>query len=209
MKIKKFFFLLIILTISSCNGGLSKKWKLVEIDKKFRNGDLVEAKIDIDNYLADKKNNEYAWTLLGHIESDLDHDSLAVRAYEKALKLNSKTVEAITGMGIVSRKSGDYEKASDYYREAIKIDPEYAEAYSSLVVINLKRKKFNEAVDVGLKGYNLDKQNGTIAANLAVSYHYTNDTIQREKYFKIAKKNGYRNLEALRQVFNDELTIFD
>jgi len=208
-KRKWFFILFTILSLIGCKNDLAKRLDLVEIDEKWRNGDLIEAKAAIDTYLDQEPENELAWTMLGHIESDFDSDSLAIIAYENALELNPKTVEAITGMGIIFRKKGEYEKASEYYYHAISIDPEYAEAYSSLVVINLKRRKFEEAVNVGLKGYELDKKDGTIAANLAASYHFMNDTVQREKYFDIAQKNGYRNAESLRKIFEGELTIFD
>ncbi len=112
-------------------------------------------------------------------------------------------------MGIVHRKMGDYDKASDYYHRVVDNNPKYAEAYSSLVLVNLKRKKFKQAVAVGLKGYKLDKKNDIIAANLSIAYHFVNDTIQRDKYFNIAKKNGYKNMKALRAIFDGKLTIFD
>ena len=209
MKIIKYSFFFFLLILFSCNNEFSKRLDILEIDEKFNNGNLNEAKLDLDKYLKKEPNNEYAWTILGHIESHLDKDILARKAYRKALKINPNTVEAITGMGILARKNGDYEKASEFYYQAIEINPNYAEAYASLVVINLKRKNFDEAVRVGLIGYNLEKEDGTIAANLSTSYHFANDTIQREKYFNIAKNNGYKNLESLRLIFDGELIIFD
>jgi len=203
------FYLLTVILFIGCNSDLSKRMEILDIDKKWKNGNLIEAKEEINNYLNKNPNNEIGWTLLGHIESDSNKDSLALIAYKKALQLDPKTVEAITGLGILFRKKGNYNKAANYYYQAIKIDPNYAEAYSSLVVINLKKKNFKEAVRVGLKSYELDKENGTIAANLSVSYHYINDTIKRNKYFDIAKKNKYHNLESLRELFKGEYTIFD
>ena len=201
--------LFILSLFTGCQSDLNKRLDIVEMDELWRNGELLKAKEVTEQYLAKTQENELAWTMLGHIESDLDQDSLAVVAYNKALDVNPNTVEAITGLGIISRKKGDLNEASDYYYEAIRIDPDYAEAYSSLVVINLKQKKFDEAVEVGLKGYELSKSNGVIAANLATAYHYVNDTINREKYFNIAKKNGYKNAATLELVFSGELTIFD
>ena len=208
MKLKKYLAFILLLSVA-CNSDLSKKYELLEVDEKYKNGQLEEAKEDIDEYLSQTSDNEFAWTMLGHIESDRDNDSLAMIAYEKAIELSPKTVEAITGMGIIMRKKGNYGQASKYYQRAIEIDPQYAEAYSSLVVINLKRRKFDEAVEVGLKGYELGKDNPVIASNLAIAYHYANDSINREKYFTIAKQNGYQNLESLRLIFEGELTIFD
>lgn len=201
--------ILAIILLYACNNDLGKRIEILAIDEKWKNGKLEEAKREINTYLGENPGNEFAWTLLGHIESDTDHDSVAMAAYKKALDVNPRTDEAIIGLGILSRKKGEYGKAADYYYRALEIDPNSADAYSSLVVINLKRKEFKKAVEVGLKAFELDGNDATIAANLAAAYHYANDTIQREKYFDIAKENGYRNLEALREVFKGEASIFD
>lgn len=209
MKPQKYFLFLLLIIIISCNGSYSKKFDILEIDETYKEGYLEKAKKEIGKYLNKKQDNEYAWTLLGNIETDLDHLPLAIEAYNEALKINVNTVEAITGLGIISRKKGNYNQAVKYYNKAIEIDGDYAEAYSSLVTIYLKNKNFKEAVKVGLKAYKLNKKSPVITANLAVAYHYDNDTIKREKYFNLAKKNGYQNLETLRLIFNGKYTIFD
>ena len=210
MKIN-LIYLIIILTLLSCNGNgrFHKLAEIKSISVKYDNGQLLEAKKDLNKYLTRKPYNELAWTILGHIDSDLGNYLLSETSYKKALEINPKTVEAITGLGIISRKNNNYDKAIKYYTQAIKIDSSYGEAYSSLTAIYLKRKKFDKAVKFGLKGYNLTKDNPTSAANLAITYHYIKDTIEREKYYKIAQRNGYKNLDILRQIFNNERTIFD
>ncbi|MDY8135568.1 tetratricopeptide repeat protein [Aquimarina sp. 2201CG5-10] len=204
----KYCWIFLVLVVVSC-GDLNKKMDLIEIDETFRAGDLEEARIDIKEYLKKTKDNEYAWTLLGHINSEMDKDSLAIVAYEKALKINQTTEEALTGLGILARKEGDYLKATEYYEKAIEINPKYAQAYSSLVTIYLKQKNFEKAVEVGVKGYRLDKSDPTIASNLSVAYHYFGDIQKRDEYYKIAEQNGYKNIEALKQIFDGELTVFD
>ncbi len=201
--------ILLLIILMSCNHPNQRYYDIMDIDTKWRNGELTEAKADVKKYLDKNPNNEIAWTLLGNIESDFEKDSLAVLAYDKALEINPETVEAITGKGIIYRKKGDYDKAAKCYLKAIELDPNYAEAYSSLVVINLKRKQFTQAVKVGLKGYELNSTDGVIASNLSVAYHYARDTIKREKFFNIAKYNGYKNLETLRDIFDGKLTILD
>ncbi|GAB5400474.1 MAG: hypothetical protein Aureis2KO_20590 [Aureisphaera sp.] len=183
--------------------------ELGEISEKFESGDFYGAKIDMEAYVETNDDNEYAWTILGHIYEKLDQDSLASKSYKKALQLKPEMEEALTGMGIVSRKSGDFEKATSYYERAIEINPEYAQAYSSLVAIYLQSKEFNKAIEVGEKSYRLDKSDPVIAANLSVAYHFAGDTINREKYFDIARKMRYANMEALRELFDGELTLFD
>lgn len=211
MKSYAYSIIAILFITFSCSNtsNYNKKLDILEIDKLYISGNLTKAKTDVEKYLSSKKDNEYAWTLLGHIENDLDKDSLAMLAYEKATTINPKLVEAITGKGIVARKNKEYDKAAEYYNKAIKLNPKYAEAYSSLTVIYLKTKKFKKAVEVGLKSYELDNENPVIAANLAGAYHYINDTIQREKFFDIAKDNGYKNSDILRKVFDGEMTLLD
>ena len=200
--------LILTLFIFGCS-DIKDQTRILEIDTKYKNGQLDEAKSDLELLLTESPENETAWTLLGHILSDQDLDDEAKEAYLKALDIDSKTVEAITGMGILSRRAGNYDKAAEYYYKAIELDPEYAQAYSSLVVIHLKQKDFESAVDVGKKGYALDKEDPIIASNLAVAYHYYGDSINGQKYYNIAAKIGYQNLESLDKIFSGEFTIFD
>lgn len=209
MKKPLLILLVAFCTLISCNSETSKRSDILKIDREFKSGEIEKAYTNIENYLVKNTDNEYAWTLAGHIYAELEKDAIAFEAYNKALALNKNTVEAITGLGILERKKGNYDQASDHYYKAIEIDPSYAEAYSSLVVINLKRRKFKEAVEVGEKGYQLEKKDGVIAANLAVAYHYAGDSLNREKFYSIAKINGYRSLDGLRQIFNGELTVLD
>ena len=197
------FFLLL-----SC-GNIDKKVAIIELVEVYDKGNFEIAKEKIQTFLITHADNEYAWTLLGHVNKDLDNDSIAIVNYQKALELNSNLVEALTGLGIMSRIEGDYQKASEYYYKAIEIDPNYAQAYASLVVINLKNKKFDKAVEVGLKAYKLDKNDPVIVSNLAVAFHYIGDTINREKYLKIAKENGYKRIEILKKLFDNEMTVLD
>lgn len=200
--------LLFASTLFSC-GELSKKIDLVNMDQKVRQGQFESAKEDLLKYLKLRKDNEYAWTLMGIIHENLEEDSLAIIAFEKALAIDPEIEEAITGMGIQARKAENYEKAVEYYEKALEINPKYAQAYSSLVTIYIKQKQFNRAVSVGQKAYDLDKKDPVIAANLSIAYHYTEDIPNRDKYYEIAKQLKYRNLESLKDVFSGELILFD
>jgi Flp pilus assembly protein TadD len=183
--------------------------KLEVISKKMLADDYDGAKKDIEKYLGKNTKNITAWILAGHIYSELDEDSLAIVSYEKALDLDKNTEQAFTGLGIVYRKQNDNDKAAFYYYKALEVNPDYAQAYSSLVIIELKRKNFSKAIEVGQKAYDLEKTDPVIAANLAVAYHYSGDTTNRDKYFEKARALGYKSLEALKKVFSGELSIID
>ncbi|MCP4180499.1 MAG: tetratricopeptide repeat protein [bacterium] len=204
----KLYLLIFVVMLIGCS-ELNKKMDLLDIDEKYNEGHIHQAKLELEEYLRLNKSNEYAWTLLGHMNEDLDEDSMGMVAYEKALKINPDTEEALTGMGIVARKKKDYNKATEYYLKAIEINPEYAIPYANLLVIKLKQKKFSEAVELGLKGYNIDKENPVIITNLCIAYHYDGDTIKRDELYNKAVELGYEKLETLKQIFDDEVTVFD
>lgn len=194
---------------AGCSGELDKKMDIVSMSQLVEAGKLIEAKAEVITYLTQEEDNEYAWTLLGHIREELEEDSLAESAYSKALAINPDFVQAITGMGILARKSGDYKESEKYYSKAIEIDPSYAEAYASLLVIKIKQEKFQEGVDIGVKAYELDKTNPVIAANLCIAYHYNGEPENTQKFKKIAARNGYPNVEKLDQIITGEFTVLD
>lgn len=208
MKLYQQYYLLLLLGLSSC-GDLAKRIEIKEIVEQYNLGEIDEAKASVESYLSAHQDNEHAWILLGHIQEDLQEDSLARMAYEKALEIKPESEEALTRMGILERKEGDYPKAAEYYKQAIKINPDYAPAYSSLVAIKLKEMKFDEAVALGEKGYALDKKDPVIAANLSIAYHYQGDLQKRDELFVVAEDLGYPNTETLKLIYQGELTILD
>lgn len=206
---RNLFLLLTALTLFSCSDEFRNRVMIRHIDKLFEEGKYEKAKVSVDSLLNKNPEHELAWTLKGHIEERLDNDSVAELAYEKALSINPELEQALTGMGIILRKRKEYDRAAGYYAKAIAVNPEYAQAYSSLVTIELKRKNFVNAVSLGEKAYLLDSEDPVIAANLAIAYHYFGDIENRDKYYSIAKKLKYRNLDVLLLIFKDKATVFD
>ncbi|MBX2828012.1 MAG: tetratricopeptide repeat protein [Flavobacteriaceae bacterium] len=200
-------FLALTLLVSC--GDFGKLADIGEIAQKYEAGNIEEAKVEMEAYLATNADNDYAWTIMGHIYNDLAQDSLSKDSYKKALQINPERVQALTGLGILARLEGDYVKATRYYERAISLDSEYAPAYSSLVAIYLKRRDFSKAVEYGEKGYKYDKEDPVIAANLSVAYHYAGDTLNRDKFYQIAKDKNYGSIDTLLEIFNGELTILD
>ncbi len=196
-----------ILITSSC-GEINKQIELGEITQKYLDGNMEEAKTELIEFL-ETYDDKTAWTILGNLYSDIDDDSMAIVAYGNALRIDKEYEEAISGIGIIYRKKGDYKKAAKFYNRAIEINPKYAQAYSSLAVIELKLLNFDKAVEYGEKAYKFDKQDGAVAANLSVSYHYFGDTIKRDEFYDVAEDLGYKNLVTLKQIFSGELTVLD
>ena len=159
--------------------------------------------------LADKPRDPLGWTILGHIREDLDEDGAADRAYRNALEINPGQVEALTGQGILARKTGHYKKAMDDYRKAVEIAPDYAQAYSSMTTIALKLEQDQDAVRYARKGYELDPSDPVIVANLAIALHYVGDFEERDRMAAKARQMGYGKMDVLKALFDGEWTIRD
>lgn len=196
------------LFLGACDSSTNTN-QLNQVVDLMNSGDWVAAQEACELYVKEVPEDEYGWTILGNIYETFDEDSLAKTAYFTALKLNNNREEALTGLGILARKAGNYEEAMAFYRKALKANPEYAQAISSLLVIELKRRNLAEAVRLGEQSRLLDAEDPAVAANLAVAYHYQGDTLNRNRMYEVAKSLQYRNLENLQLIFDGELTIFD
>jgi len=206
---RNLFLLVSTILLFSCTNEFRDRVMIKHVDRLYKQGKFEKAKLSVDSLISKNPKHEMAWTLKGHIEESLDNDSAAELAYKKALEINPKIEQALTGMGIVLRKKREYDRAASYYAKAIEINPEYAQAYSSLVTIELKRKNFSNAVKLGEKAYLLDDKDPVIAANLSIAYHYFGDIESRDKYYSVAKKLKYKNLDILLMIFKGKASVFD
>ncbi len=179
------------------------------ISQIYQRGETKAAIEKLNEYLKSKPKDSLAWTILGHAYLDLDQNEKAEAAYKKALEINSKGFQAITGMGILRRKQGKHDEALAYYEKALAINPKYAQAYSSMTVIALKQQKDKKALEYAKKGYNLDKTDPVIVANLAVAYHYNGMSELRDKTTEEARRLGHTNIDRLKKIYSGELTVRD
>ncbi len=173
----------------------------------YEGGDAQGAIQQLAAYLEQYPRDDLALTILGHAHEDLDQDDKARAAYDRALAINPRRVEAINGLGILHRKRGEDDAAMQAYRRALAIDPGYAPAYSSMTVIAIRLNRDAEALEYAKKGYALDKTDATTAANLAVAYHYNGDAANRDRLTTIAMQLGYRKGDRLQQIYDGTLTV--
>ena len=212
---KRFFVLFfaasfLLQSVHSANAiSILEKFRLDAIAATYQKGETDKAVSDLNNFLKKYPKNDLAWTILGHAYADLDKIEDAKKAYKKAVALNPKRFEAITGLGILHRKLGEYDEALNAYQKSVKIDPGFAQAYSSMAIIYLKKLADKKALEYAVKGYELDKKDPTIAANLAVVYHYNDKIKERTRMTKVAEKLGYKNIGVLKKIYSGELTVRD
>jgi tetratricopeptide (TPR) repeat protein len=183
--------------------------RLNKIAEVYDKGDVKAAIRQLDAYLKEYPRDDLAWTILGNAHEDEDRDQEAQAAYDKALALNSRQVDAINGLGLLHRKRGDYDEALRAYARVLELDPKHAQAYSSMAVIALKRAQDAQALEYAKKGYELDKTDPVTAANLAVAYHYNRDVPNRDRLTGIAERMGYLKIDTLKKIYSGELTVRD
>jgi tetratricopeptide (TPR) repeat protein len=209
--------LLSVFSFTSCQKAKTKpksadrdqQWLDRIVYTKMQQGASAKSIAEFEAYVKSFPRDSLAWTILGNVHCELDSYTEADKCYERALNLDPQQHQAMTGKGILYRKLGLYQKSLEAYEQAIAIEPSYAEAYSSMAIVALKLKQDQKAVEYGLRAYELDSKNPVIAANLSVAYHHVNDTPRRDKFYEIAKKLGYKNLDALQQIFAGEVSIRD
>lgn len=209
MKLRIALMALLFAVAAVSSASAKDARKLDEIAGTYEEGDLNTAFAELKAYTKLHADDDLAWTIFGHVCMDLGKIHEAEAAYKKAVQLNPKRVEALTGLGVYARTTKKYADAMRWYKMAVQINPNYAQAYSSMVVIAIKGNQFKTAVEVGEKGYKLDSEDPVIAANLAIAYHYNNQMAARDKMAKIAITLGYKKPEALQGIFSGKLDVRD
>jgi len=208
-----FLLIALLLAVVGCGNEISTphtdKDRLNKIAGVYEQGEFEEAITQLDEYVKYYPLDDLAWTILGNAHRDLGHGDLAEKAYDQALKINPRCVQAITGKGGLHRARGEYDKAMAAYEKAVEIDPKYAHAYSSMADIALKQEQDAQALQYAKKAYELDKTDPAIAAKLAVAYHYNGDFKKRDEMTAVAKRLGYENIATLKEIYAGEASIRD
>ncbi len=207
--------LLSILVLAGCNelstpalAPQSDDLQRVELmDQRFNAGDFEYVVEEGTKYVQEYPNSLQGWSLLGWGCVKTDDFERAQQCFDKTLELNPKWDNAFVGKGVIFRKQGDNENARKSYLQAIALVPDNAEAFSSLLVIELMEGNDDKAIEYGEKAWKLRKDEGSIPANLAVAYHYSGNTEQRDKYYKAAEQLNYRNLGSLQDIFDGTISI--
>lgn len=206
------YLLITLLLLNGCSGnpsaGPASRDDIGALDS-LRQSDPGRGVIELKRHLKSKPRDDLAWTMLGHAYEDLEQDDEAEAAYRKALDIDPQRFDALTGMGILCRKSSKYDQAMEYYEKAIAINPRWGNAYSSMTVISLKQGKDAKALEYAKKGYDLDKTDPVAIANLAVAYHYNGMAELRDEMTEEAKSLGYKNVDSLHKIYSGELTVRD
>lgn len=179
------------------------------IAQRFLEEDYEGTLSAFEAYLADYPRDTIAWTIVGHAYRELNRADEAERAYDRALYLDPRCIEAMTSKGIVHRIRGEYDQAMACYEGAIAIEPTYAPAYSSMMMIAIKRGDDSQALRYAQRAFELNHHDPVIISNLAVAHHYVGNEAERDRFARMAQAKGYRRMESIHKIFSGELSLRD
>ena len=181
--------------------------RLLAIDQKLQDGEFENVIVEATSYVRDYPQSFQGYLLLGWANVRIDKLDHAAECFDKALAIEPKADNAFVGKGVVYNRKGDLANARKSYHAAIKLVPDNPQAFSSLVVIELMEGNDSKAVEYGKRAWALQNDDPSIAANLAIAYHYAGDIPRRDEYCAHAKRLRYRNLSGLQDIFNGKISL--
>ena len=104
--------------------------------------------------IAGAAQSSNAWVQEGSVLTNSGKYTEAIKAYDKAIKINPQDADAWNGKGVVLDELGKYDEAIKAYDKAIEIDPRYFEAWTNKGVDLVNLNKYDEAkaaYDRGIK----------------------------------------------------------
>ena len=100
---------------------------------------------------------------------------LALKDYDKAIKLKPDSELVWNSKGAALDELGRYDEALKAYDKAIELKPDYGEAWSNLGVTLIKLERYEEALKASFKAIELKPEDGAIWYNIACLYSLRGD----------------------------------
>jgi tetratricopeptide (TPR) repeat protein len=124
-----------------------------------------------EEYLASLQSRPDLWSShynLGNYHLNRGQLSLAMAAYETALKLEPRSIPTLVNASMAQARMGNVEKAESFLRKALEVDPGSAEANFNLGLLRGEQKNFSEAEKQLRAALKADPQMAEAAYNLGV-----------------------------------------
>jgi cytochrome c-type biogenesis protein CcmH/NrfG len=115
--------------------------------KTTQTAETRQALLNLEAEVTANPANFEAWTRLGHLYYDTDQPTKAIAAYGKSLELHKGDANLLTDLGVMYRKTNQFEKAIESFDRAIKEDPSHIPSrYNKGIVMMYDLSNVNGAV---------------------------------------------------------------
>ena len=144
---------------------------------------MLERAVEIDDHLP------APYVSLGRLHTSLSKNDLALQEFEKALTINPRDAEAISGMAGVYERMGRTQDAEQSFKRAIALKPDYWDGYNSLANFYDRQGKMADAITQYQRVIALTPDNPAAYSNLGAEYAGIGDAPSNEKAETAFKKS--------------------
>jgi tetratricopeptide (TPR) repeat protein len=144
----------------------------------------------LQKYLEKYPDDPSAWVGLGIGYEDQKKFSEAQKAFESALKADSKFAEAEYQLGVITELSGNPAAASQHYERALEMDPDHVSAMMKLGKLYLEAGQYERARDVLLKAESIAPQDRETEYDLALVYSKLGNHEEAKAHMEKFQKAG-------------------
>jgi predicted O-linked N-acetylglucosamine transferase (SPINDLY family) len=116
--------------------------------------------------------------LLGKVLEKTGKTSQAIRAYQEAIALNPKLIDAYNDLGNILFQAGEIEEAESLYNQALVANPLHFGTHLNLGNVLMVRQKVDKAIATYENALKLSPNNPNILYNLGVAHQTKNNISQ-------------------------------
>jgi Tfp pilus assembly protein PilF len=119
----------------------------------------------------DKRSSGY-WLERGDSFYKTGRYTEAIKAYQKAIEKDGKSVRAYNGLGVVYMELKEYENAERAFKRAIRLNPDFAWVRSNLGLMYTRTGRYEEAIPELMKAIDIMPDLEIAHLNLGSSYRW-------------------------------------
>jgi len=116
-----------------------------QADSSYKNGDIKEAKLYLEEAVALEPKNPEILNKLAFVTAKSGERLNAIELYERSLELDENDDLTHNAIASLYRAENAYERAQDHYRKALSIDDEYAQTYYNYANLLVDMHEIEEA----------------------------------------------------------------
>jgi predicted O-linked N-acetylglucosamine transferase (SPINDLY family)/glycosyltransferase involved in cell wall biosynthesis len=156
-----------------------------------------EALYALNNCLKIEPSGAIQHYSLGLVLEKIDDIPQAIQAYQQAIFLDSKLIDAYNKLGNIFLTMGKLEEAESIYRQAIAANPGHFGSHINLGNVILEKQQVDDAIAAYEKALELKPRNPDILYNLGVAFEAKNDKAEAALNYGYAFYRQGKSQEAV------------